>query len=40
MTPLNIYLGTAMPEQIDFAVHEYGIAIRELACANIFSDML
>jgi isocitrate dehydrogenase kinase/phosphatase len=41
MTPLNIYLDTATPEQIDHAVHEYGNAIRELAIANIFpGDML
>ncbi|WP_291994689.1 bifunctional isocitrate dehydrogenase kinase/phosphatase [Candidatus Accumulibacter sp. ACC003] len=41
LTPLNIYLDSATPEQIDHAVHEYGSAIRELACANIFpGDML
>jgi len=41
MTPLNIYLDSATPEQIDHAVHEYGNAIRELAIANIFpGDML
>jgi isocitrate dehydrogenase kinase/phosphatase len=41
MTPLNIYLDTATPEQIDNAVLEYGNAIRELASANIFpGDML
>ncbi len=41
MTPLNIYLDNATPEQIDHAVHEYGNAIRELAIANIFpGDML
>ena len=41
MTPLNIYLDSATPEQIDHAVHEYGNAIRELASANIFpGDML
>lgn len=41
MTPLNIYLDSATPEQIDRAVLEYGNAIRELACANIFpGDML
>ena len=28
MTPLNIYLDTATPEQIDNAVLEYGSAIR------------
>ena len=41
MTPLNIYLDAATPEQIDHAVLEYGNAIRELAAANIFpGDML
>ena len=41
MTPLNIYLDTASPEEIDHAVLEYGNAIRELASANIFpGDML
>jgi isocitrate dehydrogenase kinase/phosphatase len=41
MTPLNIYLDSATSAQIDQAVLEYGNAIRELACANIFpGDML
>ena len=41
MTPLNLYLDSASPEQIDHAVKDYGNAIRELACANIFpGDML
>ncbi|WP_186409526.1 bifunctional isocitrate dehydrogenase kinase/phosphatase [Candidatus Propionivibrio aalborgensis] len=41
MTPLNVYLDSATPEQIDHAVFEYGNAIRELASANIFpGDML
>lgn len=41
MTPLNLYLDNATPEQIDHAVLEYGNAIRELAVANIFpGDML
>jgi len=41
MTPLNIYLDSATPEQIDHAVFEYGNAIRELASANVFpGDML
>jgi isocitrate dehydrogenase kinase/phosphatase len=41
MTPLNIYLETATPEQVDAVVREYGDAIRELAIANVFpGDML
>ena len=41
MTPLNIYLDSATPEEIDHAVFEYGNAIRELASVNIFpGDML
>ncbi|MQY51713.1 bifunctional isocitrate dehydrogenase kinase/phosphatase [Rhodocyclus tenuis] len=41
MIPLNVYLDHATPEQVDDAVFEYGNAIRELACANIFpGDML
>lgn len=41
MTPLNIYLDAATPEETDHAVLEYGNAIRELASANIFpGDML
>ncbi|EXI76826.1 MAG: Isocitrate dehydrogenase kinase/phosphatase [Candidatus Accumulibacter sp. SK-11] len=41
LTPLNLYLDSATPEQIDQAVFEYGNAIRELAIANIFpGDML
>ena len=41
MTPLNMYLETATPEQVDWAVREYGNAIRELAIANVFpGDML
>jgi len=41
LTPLNLYLDSATPEQIDHAVFEYGSAIRELASANIFpGDML
>ena len=40
LTPLNLYLDTATAE-IDPAVLEYGNAIKELACANIFpGDML
>ncbi len=41
LTPLNLYLDAATPEQIEHAVFEYGNAIRELAIANIFpGDML
>ena len=41
MTPLNVYLETATPEQVDWVVREYGNAIRELAIANVFpGDML
>ncbi|SBT06929.1 Isocitrate dehydrogenase kinase/phosphatase [Candidatus Accumulibacter aalborgensis] len=41
LTPLNMYLDTATPAEIDHAVLEYGNAIKELACANIFpGDML
>ena len=35
-TPLNLYLATAAPEQVEHAVREYGDAIRELAIANVF----
>ncbi len=41
MIPLNVYLESATPEQLEHAVHEYGDAIRELAIANVFpGDML
>ena len=41
MTPLNIYLDRALPEEVEPAVVEYGNAIRELAIANIFpGDLL
>lgn len=41
MTPLNIYLDRATEEQIESVVRDYGLAIRELAFANIFpGDML
>jgi isocitrate dehydrogenase kinase/phosphatase len=41
MVPLNIYLDHADEAQREAAVREYGNAIRELACANIFpGDML
>jgi isocitrate dehydrogenase kinase/phosphatase len=35
-TPLNLYLASATPEQVDYVVREYGDAIRELAIANVF----
>jgi isocitrate dehydrogenase kinase/phosphatase len=35
-TPLNLYLATAAPEQVEHVVREYGDAIRELAIANVF----
>ena len=41
MTPLNIYLDRALPDEVEPAVVEYGNAIRELAIANIFpGDLL
>jgi isocitrate dehydrogenase kinase/phosphatase len=41
MTPLNIYLDRATPEEVEPVVLEYGNAIRELAIANIFpGDLL
>ncbi len=41
MTPLNLYLKEAGPEETRSAMDEYGNAIRQLAAANIFpGDML
>jgi isocitrate dehydrogenase kinase/phosphatase len=41
LTPLNIYLDRATPEEVEPAVLEYGNAIRDLAIANIFpGDLL
>jgi isocitrate dehydrogenase kinase/phosphatase len=41
LTPLNLYLATAGPEESEYAVREYGEAIRELSIANVFpGDML
>ena len=41
MTPLNMYLQTASPEDAEDAIDEYGQAIKELAAVNIFpGDML
>ena len=41
MRPLDLYLREAPPEAAEAAVIEYGNAIRDLACANIFpGDLL
>ena len=41
LIPLNLYLQSATPEQLEYAVREYGNAIRELAIANVFpGDLL
>jgi isocitrate dehydrogenase kinase/phosphatase len=40
MTPLNLYLRTATPEQAEMAVIEYGQAIRDLAYTDIFAGDL
>ncbi len=41
MTPLNIFLMRASDVMLEHAIQQYGQAIRELACANIFpGDML
>ena len=41
MTPLNIYLDSANEQQIRDALEDYGLAIKQLAAANIFpGDML
>lgn len=41
MMPLNLYLRQAAPEDVDRALDEYGRAIKELACVNIFpGDLL
>ncbi|RMG77249.1 MAG: bifunctional isocitrate dehydrogenase kinase/phosphatase [Bacteroidetes bacterium] len=41
LTPLNLYLEKATPEAAEKVIDEYGIAIKELAAANIFpGDML
>ncbi|MGY1920559.1 bifunctional isocitrate dehydrogenase kinase/phosphatase [Pseudomonas tolaasii] len=41
MTPLNLYLDNASPAQIREALEDYGLAIKQLAAANIFpGDML
>jgi isocitrate dehydrogenase kinase/phosphatase len=40
MTPLNLYLRTAAPEDAELVVIEYGQAIRDLAATNIFAGDL
>ncbi|MGY2414186.1 bifunctional isocitrate dehydrogenase kinase/phosphatase [Pseudomonas pergaminensis] len=41
MTPLNLYLDNANPAQVREALEDYGLAIKQLAAANIFpGDML
>jgi isocitrate dehydrogenase kinase/phosphatase len=40
LTPLNLYLRTATPEQAELAIIEYGQAIRDLAYTNIFAGDL
>ena len=41
MTPLNLYLENASPAQVREALEDYGLAIKQLAAANIFpGDML
>lgn len=40
MVPLNIYLDKANESQREHALHEYGLAVKELAKANIFAGDL
>ena len=40
MIPLNLYIRSASPEQAEFAVIDYGQAIRDLAYTNIFAGDL
>ena len=40
MTPLNLYLRSATPEQAELAVIDYGQCIRDLAYTNIFAGDL
>ena len=40
MTPLNLYVRSALPEQAELAVVDYGQAIRDLAYSNIFAGDL
>jgi len=40
MTPLNLYVRSATPEQAELAIIDYGQAIRDLAYTNIFAGDL
>lgn len=41
MTPLNLYVESASAAQVREALDDYGLAIKQLAAANIFpGDML
>jgi len=41
MIPLNLYLDNADPEEVESAIHDYGLALKEMISANIFpGDML
>ena len=41
MTPLHMFLDAAAPDQLERAIEDYGLAIKQLAAANIFpGDML
>lgn len=41
MTPLNLYVESASDQQVEEALEDYGLAIKQLAAANIFpGDML
>ena len=40
LTPLNVYLGSATPDELEHAVRDYGSAIRDLAVANVFTGDL
>lgn len=41
MIPLNLYLDDAKPEEVEAAIYDYGLALKEMISANIFpGDML
>jgi len=41
MIPLNLYIDDAEPEEIEAAIYDYGLALKEMVSANIFpGDML